>query len=176
MTNLTLFSQIISKLDRIKFGKLVKEGQTDKHQKGYNSWTHLVSMLFCQFAKSQSVRGISNGLRSATGNLNHLGINKAPSKSTISYQNKHRDWKLFRDYYYHLLKSLGQQAAFKQVKFKIKSKIFLMDSTTVSLCLSLFDWAKYKTSKGAVKLHTLLDNDGNMPAYVNITDGKTADN
>lgn len=176
MTNLTLFSQIISKLDRVKFAKLVKDKQTDKHQKGYDSWTHLVSMLFCQFAKSQSVRDISNGLRSATGNLNHLGISKAPSKSTISYQNKHRNWELFRDYYYCLFKSLGQQAAFKQVKFRIKSKIFLLDSTTVSLCLSLFDWAKYKTQKGAVKMHTLLDYDGNLPAYVNITDGKTADN
>jgi len=68
-------------------------------------------MLFCQFTKSQSVRDISNGLRSATGNLNHLGIEWAPSKSTISYQNKHRDWRLFRDYYYCLLKSLGQQAS-----------------------------------------------------------------
>ncbi|TVQ08284.1 MAG: DUF4372 domain-containing protein, partial [Balneolaceae bacterium] len=145
MTNITLFSQIISKLDRFSFTKLVRAHQTDKHQKGYNSWTHLVAMLFCQFAKSQSVRDISNGLRSATGNLNHLGIERAPSKSTISYQNKHRDWRLFRDYYYHLLKSLGQQAGFKQVKFRIKSKILLLDSTTISLCLSLFDWAKYKT-------------------------------
>jgi hypothetical protein len=176
MANLSLFSQIISKLDRNKFSKLVKEKQTDKHQKGYNSWTHLVSMLFCQFAKSQSVRDISNGLRSATGNLNHLGVNKAPSKSSISYQNKNRDCNLFKAYYYELLGSLGQQAAFKQVKFKIKSKIFLLDSTTISLCLSLFDWAKYKTAKGAVKMHTLLDFDGNLPAYVNITDGKTADN
>ena len=176
MANLTLFSQIISKLDRIKFSKLVLEKQTDKHQKGCDSWTHLVSMLFCQFAKSQSVRDISNGLRSATGNLNHLGIEKAPSKSTISYQNKNRNWELFREYYYQLLGSLGQQAAFKQIKFKIKSKIFLLDSTTISLCLSLFDWAKYKTAKGAVKMHTLLDYDGNLPAYINITDGKTADN
>ncbi|MBA2610560.1 MAG: IS4 family transposase [Bacteroidetes bacterium] len=176
MTNITLFSQIISKLDRLKFSKLVKQKGTDKHQKGYNSWTHLVSMLFCQFAKSQSVRDISNGLRSATGNLNHLGINKAPSKSTISYQNKHRDWELFREYYYQLLGSLGQQAEFKQVKFRIKSKIFFLDATTISLCLSIFDWAKYKTAKGAVKMHTLLDFDGNLPSYVNITDGKTADN
>ncbi len=176
MTKLTLFSQIISKLDRVKFAKLVKDKQTDKHQKGYDSWTHLVSMLFCQFAKSQSVRDISNGLRSATGNLNHLGISRAPSKSTISYQNKHRNWELFRDYYYCLLESLGQQAGFKQVKFRIKSKILLLDSTTISLCLSLFDWAKYKTQKGAVKMHTLLDYDGNLPAYVNITNGKTADN
>lgn len=176
MANITLFSQIISKLDRSNFSKLVKDKQSDKHQKGYNSWTHLVAMIFCQFAKSQSVRDISNGLRSATGNLNHLGIQKAPSKSTISYQNKHRDWELFRDYYYQLLGSLGQQARFKQVKFKIKSKIFLLDATTISLCLSLFDWAKYKTAKGAVKMHTLLDFDGNLPAYVNVTDGKTADN
>lgn len=176
MSNLTLFAQIISKLDRVKFSKLVSSKQTDKHQKGYSSWTHLVSMLFCQFAKSQSVRDISNGLRSATGNLNHLGINKAPSKSTISYQNKHRHWELFKDYYYELLNSLGHQAAFKQIKFRIKSKIFLLDATTISLCLSLFDWAKYKTAKGAVKMHTLLDFDGNLPAYVNITNGKTADN
>lgn len=176
MTNITLFSQIISKLDRSKFSKLVKAKQTDKHQKGFNSWTHLVSMLFCQFAKSQSVRDISNGLRSATGNLNHLGIQRAPSKSTISYQNKHRDWTLFRDFYYVLLKSFGQQANLKRVKFKIKSKIFLLDATTISLCLSLYDWAKYKTHKGAVKMHTLLDYDGNLPSYVNITDGKTADN
>lgn len=176
MTNITLFSQIISKLDRLKFSKLVKAKGTDKHQKGYNSWTHLVSMLFCQFAKSQSVRDISNGLRSATGNLNHLGIEKAPSKSTISYQNKHRDWELFREYYYQLIGSLGQQKEFKQVKFKIKSKIFFLDATTISLCLSIFDWAKYKTAKGAVKMHTLLDFDGNLPSYVNITDGKTADN
>ena len=176
MTNLNLFSQIISKLDRSSFKKLVNKKQTDKHQKGYDSWTHLVSMLFCQFAKSQSVRDISNGLRSATGNLNHLGVNKAPSKSTISYQNKHRDWTLFKDYYYQLLSHFGQQAGFKQVRFRIKSKIFLLDSSTISLCLSLFDWAKYKTSKGAVKMHTLLDYDGNLPAYINITNGKTADN
>lgn len=175
MSKLTLFSQIISKLERSIFNKLVAEKKTDKHQKRFTSWTHLISMLFCQFAKSTSVRDISNGLRSATGNLNHLGISKAPSKSTVSYQNKHRDWTLFQSYYYKLLGHLGQQASFRQIKFKIKSKIFLLDSTTISLCLSLFDWARYKTAKGAIKMHTLLDYDGHLPAYVNITDGKTGD-
>ena len=176
MANVTLFSQIISLIDRSSFSRLVKKHNSNKHQKGYDSWTHLVAMLFCQFAKSQSVRDISNGLRSATGNLNHLGVQSAPSKSSVSYQNKNRSWELFRDFYYLLLQRLGQQAGFKQTKFKIKSKIFLLDSTTISLCLSVFDWAKYKTAKGAVKMHTLLDYDGNLPAYVNITDGKTADN
>lgn len=176
MLNITLFSQIISKLDSSKFRRLVKLRQSDKHQKGFDSWSHLVSMLFCQFANSQSLRDISNGLRSATGNLNHLGMLNAPSKSTLSYQNKNRSWELFRDYYYVLLETLGQQAQFKRTNFRIKSKIFLLDATTISLCLSLFDWAKYKTKKGAVKMHTLLDYDGHLPAYVNITDGKTADN
>lgn len=122
------------------------------------------------------MRDISNGLRSATGNLNHLGIDSAPSKSTINYQNKHRPWGLFKDYYFCLLESLGQQARFKQMKFRIKSKIFLLDATTISLYLSLCDWARYKMAKGAVKMHTLLDYDDNLPAYVNITDGKTPDN
>lgn len=176
MSNLTLFAQIIGKLDRSIFNRTVSVHQSDKHQKGFNSWTQLISMLFCHFAKSKSVRDISNGLRSATGNLNHLGVQQAPSKSSISYQNKNRDWKLFRDYYYSMLGHLGQQAGFKRIKFRIKSKIFLLDSSTISLCLSLFDWARYKTSKGAVKMHTLLDYDGNLPVYVNITDGRTADN
>ena len=176
MSKITLFGQIIQRLDRTLFKKLVKEHNTDKHQKGFDSWSHLTSMLFCHFAKSQSLRDISNGLRSATGNLNHMGDVHAPTKSNLSYQNKHRAWELFRDYYYALSKQLGQQAGFKQVKFKIKSKIFLLDASTISLCLSLFDWAKYKTKKGAIKLHALLDFDSNLPAYVNITDGKTADN
>ncbi|WP_245949397.1 DUF4372 domain-containing protein [Echinicola strongylocentroti] len=106
MFNITLFSQIIKKIDLSIFKKLVKEKQTDKGCKGFDSWTHLFSMLFCHFAKSTSVREISNGLRSATGNLNHLGMARAPSKSSISYQNKGRDWDLFRDICYSLLGSL----------------------------------------------------------------------
>ncbi|VAW14043.1 hypothetical protein MNBD_BACTEROID03-915 [hydrothermal vent metagenome] len=89
MTKLTLFSQIISRLDGSRFKKLMAH-RSDKHQKGFDSWSHLVPMLFCQFAKNQSVRDISNRLRSATGNLNHIGKVKASSKSTLGYQNKNR--------------------------------------------------------------------------------------
>lgn len=176
MGNITLFSQIIKKIERPIFKKLVEEKQTDKACKGFDSWTHLVSMLFCHFAKSTSVRDISNGLRSATGNLNHLGISKAPSKSSISYQNKRRDADLFRDLYYSLLNRLGQQASLKRVKLRIKAPVYLLDSTVVSLCLSVFDWATFRTKKGAVKMHTLLDYDGKLPVYVNITEGSVADN
>lgn len=176
MVNLTLFAQIISKFDRNSFNKIVTDKQSDKYNKGMNSWTHLVSMIFCQFSKSNSLRDIANGLRSATGNLNHFGVGRAPSKSTISYQNKHRDWKMFESFYFAMLDKLSSDAGFKQVKFKIKSKIHLLDSSTISLCLSLFDWAKYKRAKGAIKLHTLLDYDGNLPVYINISTGKVPDN
>lgn len=176
MIKLTLFSQIISKIDRIQFNNLVAQENADKFNKGMNSWTHFVSMIFCQFSKGNSLRDISNGLRSATGNLNHLGLAKAPSKSSLSYQNKHRNWKLFEKFYFTMLDKLNKEAGFKQVKFKIKSKIYLLDSTTITLSLSLFDWAKYKTAKGAIKLHTLLDYDGNLPAFINVTDGKVGDN
>src|SRR5699024_9731093 len=157
MANITLFSQIISKLDRLSFGKLVKDRGTDKHQKGFTSWTHLVSMLFCQFAKSQSVRDISNGLRSATGNLNHVGVSKAPSKSTVSYQNKRRDWRLFSDYYYCLFMRLGHDGRFMHVRFLIKFKILLLDLTTISLCVSRLKWICYKYRNGAVRMSKLFD-------------------
>ena len=174
--NVTLFSQIISNLNRVSFNRIVERYKSDKHSKGINSWTHFVSMLFCHFAKANSLREISNGLRSSTGNLNHLGVSLAPSKSSLSYINQHRDWHLFQGYYFALLEQFSKTATFKRIKFnKIQKKIFILDATVISLCLSLFDWAKYRQKKGAIKLHVLLDYDGCLPCYVNMTDGKVAD-
>lgn len=174
--NVTLFAQIISLIDKSSFNSLVKKHNTDHASKGFDSWTHLVSMLFCHFAKSTSLRDISNGLRSATGNLNHLGVRSAPSKSAISYQNARRSSELFKEFYFTLLDHFGQQLKIPRSKLRIKAPVYLLDATTISLCLSLFDWAKFRTKKGAIKMHTLLDYDGGLPVYVNITDGKTPDN
>ncbi|MFQ6609081.1 MAG: IS4 family transposase [Fidelibacterota bacterium] len=176
MVNVTLFGQIIRKLDRYSFKKIVDKYESDKHHKGINSWTHLVSMLFCHFSKANSLREISNGLRSATGNLNHLGVSLAPSKSSLSYINMHRNWEVFRDYYFALLKILSKDVPFQRIKFKSTlKKIFILDSTTITLCLSVFDWARYRQTKGAIKLHMLLDYDSCLPTYVCMTDGKFSD-
>lgn len=137
MTNVTLFAQIIQTLDRFSFTNLVQDHRTDKHHKGIHSWTHLVTMLFCQFSKLNSLRDVCNGLKSASGNLNHLGVERAPCKSSLSYQNKHRDHNLFKAYYFKMLGNLSGMAKFRQTRFRIKSKILLLDSTTISLCLSL---------------------------------------
>lgn len=174
--NITLFAQIVQYLDKGIFNDLVRKHQSDHGCKGFDSRTHMLSMIFCHLAKSCSVRDISNGLRSATGNLNHLGIKKAPSKSSISYQNARRTSDLFKDYYFSLLHHLGQHLKIKRTKLRIKAPVHLLDATTISLCLSLFDWAHFRTKKGAVKMHTLLDYDGGLPLYVNITNGKTGDN
>ena len=177
MVNVTLFSQILNLIDRNIFTKTVEKYKTDKHSKGINSWTHLVSMLFCQLSKAQSIREITNGLMSITGNLNHLGIQgKTPKKSSLSYINASRDWQMFREFYFKLLEHLQNQGYFGRKKFrKIKRKIYLLDSTIISVCLKVFDWAKYRQEKGAIKLHTMLDYDGCLPKYVYMSEGKQSD-
>ncbi|WP_160070429.1 DUF4372 domain-containing protein, partial [Sphingobacterium bovisgrunnientis] len=173
MVNINVFSQILGLVDRNIFNKLVQQYQSDKHHKGINSWTHFVSMLFCHLSSADSVRDISNGLRSTTGNMSHMGISRTPSKSNLSYINKHRDHGLFRDLYYKLLDDLWRKDSPRRAELnRLKRKVFLMDATIIPLCLSVFDWAKFRSAKGAVKLHTILDYDGCMPSFVHITDGK----
>jgi len=171
MKKVTLFSQILQHIDRNIFNKVVKEYSTDKHNKGINSWTHLVTILFCQFAKCQPIRETTNGLLSISRNLNHLGIQrKSPSKSSLSYINATRDWWMFREFFLLLYADFQKRGHFKRKKFKgIKRKVFMLDSTIISVCIKVFDWAKYKKEKGAIKLHTLLDYDGCMPKYVYMT-------
>lgn len=172
----SLFSQVLKQIDRNIFSRLVKKHNTDKYSKGINTWTHFVSMLFMQLSKVDSLRDISNGLRSATGNLSHLGIKKAPSKSSISYINKHRNADFFEDLYFDLLNDLEPSLSNRR-KYarRLKRKIFIMDSSIIPLCLSLFDWAKFRTKKGAVKLHAVLDYDTGLPSYATLTDGKKHD-
>jgi hypothetical protein len=178
MVNVTLFSQILQYIPRSLFSSVVNKYQTDKHSKGINSWTHLVTMLFFHFAKTNSVRDTSNGLRSITGNANHLGIQKmVPSRSSISYINEHRNWQMFRELYL-LMKEFFQKDGLylQRKKFKeISRKIYMLDSTVITLCLKVFDWATYRNQKGAIKLHTLLDYDGCLPTYVCMTAGSQSD-
>lgn len=174
--NISLFSQCLQLLDRVQFQSLVKKHQSDKYTKGINSWTHLVAMIFCHMAKSASVREISDGLRSAAGNLNHLGVARSPCKSSMSYINSHRSWELFKDYYFALLDRYETSLAKRRkYGYQLKRKIFLQDSTTISLCLSLFNWAKFRAKKGAIKLHTVLDYDTALPVFLHLTEGKMHD-
>lgn len=173
MSNLTLLSQLVQILPHDVFNRLVKKRQSDKHSKGLTSWTHLISMIFCQLGQATSVRDISNGLRSITGNLNHLGIKRAPCKSSLSYINAHRDWELFKDFYFELLNRLeGQWKGIRKGLPRLKRKIFILDATIISLCLSMFDWAKFRSKKGGIKLHLILDYEGCLPVFAQVTNAR----
>jgi hypothetical protein len=169
----SLFSQLLSLIDRHHFSKLVKETDSEKNAKGFTSWDHFVSMLFCQKAQAKSLREITAGLHSCEGKLKHLGMQSAPSRSTLSYANAHRPAALFEKLFYHTLGAVTPHAPKK--KFKFKSKLLSLDSTVLELCASVFDWAKYRTTKGAAKMHLLLDHDGHLPHYAVITEGNVAD-
>jgi len=169
----SLFSQLLSLVDRNDFRRLVRQTGSENRSKGFRSWDHFVSMLFCQLAQAKSLREIDAGLRSCEGKLQHLGMQGAPGRSTLSYANAHRPHELFEQLFYRLLSTVSKAAPKK--KFRFKSKLYSLDSTVIDLCASMFDWAKFRSNKGAAKLHLLLDHDGCLPCYARITEGKVAD-
>jgi hypothetical protein len=141
----------------------------------FSSWTQLIAMLFGQLGHAQSLREITGGLAACEGKLRHLGVNQPPKRSSLSYANEHRPWELCRSVFYDLLEHCQGEAAGRKRKFRFKHKLLSIDSATIALSLSMFDWAQYKRSKGAVKLHLVLDHDGYLPQYAVISDSKEAD-
>ena len=171
----SLFSQILQIMPRSSFLRLVYDSKAERHAKGFSSWDQYVAMLFCQLAQAKSLREISDGLAITCGKLSHLGLRTAPAKSTLSYANAHRPWTLYQDVFFHLRDFCRSESPGKKKKFRFKNKLLSLDSTTIDLCLSLFPWADFRQTKGAIKLHMLLDHDGYLPDFAVITDGKTAD-
>jgi hypothetical protein len=167
----SLFSQLIFLFHRRRFHELVMSHQAERYAKGYSSWDHFVAMLFCQLAQAKSLREICGGLACCMGKVRHLGMKQAPNKSTLSYANAHRPWQMFRDLFYQTLE-ICRKSAPGNHRFRFKNKLLSLDSTTISLCLSLFPWAEFRRKKGAVKLHLLLDHDGYLPTYAHISEGK----
>jgi len=170
----SLFSQLIALFNRNNFYRLVIQHNAERYAKGFSSWDQFVAMLFCQLAQAKSIREICGGLACCLGKLRHLGIKQAPKKSTLSYANAHRTWEMFRDLFYQTLDTCRGAAPGKH-PFRFKNRLLTMDSTTISLCLSLFPWAQFRRTKGAVKLHLLLDHDGYLPTYAYIAPGKKHD-
>jgi hypothetical protein len=168
-----MFSQILKLIPRTDFARLVKETKAEHRSKGVSSWSQFVAMLFCQLGRAHSLREIEGGLKSCEGKLAHLGI-EAPARSSLSYANSHRPAELFEKVFYALFDTLASKAVGKK-KFRFKNKLVSLDSTVIDLCLSMYDWAKYQRTKGAVKLHLVLDHDGYLPCFGLITDGKVAD-
>jgi len=173
----SLFNQLLQHFPRTEFAALVKKHSAECAAKGFTCWTQFVSMVFCQLGRADSLREICNGLACCLGRLVHLGIAKAPRRSTLSYANEHRPAALFEDLFFTALARFRQQQALggRNRKFRFKNKLLSLDSTTISLCLALFPWAKFRRAKGGVKAHVLLDHDDYLPAYVLVTQAKRSD-
>ena len=173
----SLFSQLLEQFPRTEFEQLVKKHGAERSAKGFSCWTQFVSMLFCQLARTDSLRETCNGIAGCLGKLVHLGVKKAPNKSTLSYANAHRPAALFEDLFWAALGRFREDGRLgpKKHKFRFKNKLLSLDSTTVSLCLSLFPWAAFRRAKGGVKAHVLLDHADYMPSFVHISEAKLHD-
>ncbi len=173
----SLFNQLLQHFPRTEFAALVKKHGAEHAAKGFTCWTQFVAMLFCQLGRADSLREICNGLGCCLGRLVHLGIAKAPRRSTLSYANEHRPAALFEDLFWTALARFREQQGLgsRKHKFRFKNKLLSLDSTTISLCLALFPWAEFRRAKGGVKAHVLLDHDDYLPAYVLLTEAKRSD-
>jgi len=169
----SIFSQLLQLFPRIEFQKAVRETKAERHARGFTCWGQFVAMLFCQLGRAHSLREITGGLRSCEGKLKHLGIT-APSRSSLAYANGHRPWQLYQEVFLQLLERCRMQVGGRK-KFRFKNKLVSLDSSTIDLCLSIFDWARFRRTKGAIKLHLLLDHEGYLPEFAWITEGEVAD-
>jgi len=169
----TILGQMLQMFPRYEFDKAVSETKTEYHARGFSSWNHFVSMLFGQLSGQDSLRGIEAGLATQAANLYHLGI-KPVHRSTLAYANEHRTHELFEKLFLWML-SKCQYVAPKH-KFRFKNPLYSIDATMIDLCLSLYNWAEYKTTKGAVKLHMKLDHSGYLPSFAVVTTGKIYEN
>jgi hypothetical protein len=171
----SIFAQLLQLFPRAKFQQAVGFHLAEHHARGFTCWGQFVAMLFCQLGQSKSLREICNGLMALEGKLKHLGLEKAPNKSTLAYANEHRPWGLYKTVFEQLLGVCLETAHGQQKKFRFKNQLLSLDSTSIDLCASLFDWAKFKSTKGAAKVHLLLDHEGYLPCFACITDGKSHD-
>jgi hypothetical protein len=173
----SIFSQVLQLIPRLEFESAVRQHQAEWHARGFSSWGQFIAMLFCQLGHAKSLREICGGLAASEGKLRHLGLPTAPARSTLAYANEHRPWQLHRTVFEQLLGkcqilAASQSGTRKKRKFRFKNPLLSLDATVIDLCATMFDWAKFRLTKGAVKLHLLLDHDGYLPSYAVITEGK----
>jgi Transposase DDE domain/Domain of unknown function (DUF4372) len=166
----SIFSQMLQLFSRTEFEQAVVEHRAERHARGFSCWGQFVAMLFCHLGRAQSLREICGGLAASEGKLRHLGLPDAPKRSTLAYANEHRPWQLYRTVFYQLLSRCREVAGTHG--FRFKNKLLTLDATLIELCASVFDWAQYRRTKGAVKLHLLLDHQGLLPSFALVTEGR----
>ena len=169
----SIFSQLLQIFPRQQFQQVVAETKAERHARGFKCWEQFVAMLFCQLAQAQSLREVCMGLASYQGKLRHLGLQHAPAPSTLAYANEHRAVQLYEQVFYQLLARCQQavQHHGQGGKLRFKNKLLSIDASILELCATVFDWARFRRTKGAVKLHLILQHQGYLPTFALITEG-----
>jgi len=167
-----VFAQIVEFIPRFEFEKCVKRYKGDFHAKSLNSYNHLLQLIFGQITACTSLRDICLCLKAHQNNLYHLGIRQNVVHSTLSRANDNRDYRIFQDFGYYLIKQVRPLFTKEKVPLvDLENTIFALDSTSISVSINLAAWASGKYSRGAVKMHTLLDLRGSIPTFIHISDG-----
>jgi len=169
----SIFSQVLREVPRAEFFGMVKKHEAEYGAKGFSCWDQFVGMVFSQLSHADSLREIEHGLAACEGKLMHVGMRKAPARSTLAYANEHRPAAMYGDLFYTLLDHFSTSGMhLRKKKFRFKNRLLSLDATVISLCLNLFPWARFRRAKGGVKVHVLLDHDVYMPRFVRITEAR----
>src|SRR2546422_6508502 len=171
----TVFSQLIEHLPHKEFQKCVARYRGDHYLKSFSCWDQFLAMAFAQLTYRESLRDIEACPGSMQSKLYHLGFRGKVARSTLADANEVHDWRIFADFAQYLIGVARSLHAEDPIGVELDNSFYALDSTTIDLCLSLFPWAKFRKTKGAVKMHTLLDLRGNIPTFISITDGKVHD-
>ena len=170
-----VFKQLMQAICFDKFKKVVSKYGGDKYSKTFSSWDHLQLMIYFQMAGRTSIRDVINSLKSKTKDLYHSGL-AVPSRNNLSYQNSNRDYRIFESTFYFLKDKLsGRTALSRRSKFRFKMQVKSFDSSTITLCKSLCEWAKFRRNKSGIKMHTLLNNETQIPDFMEITEARGHD-
>ncbi len=171
----TIFSQIVDFIPRYEFRKCVDRYQGNHRTRTFSCWDQFLSMTFAQLTYRESLRDIEACLRAMQDRLYHMGIRGKVSRNTLAVANEKRDWRIYADFAQILINEARQLYANEPFGVDLAETVYALDSSTIDLCLSLFPWARFRKSKGAIKLHTLLDLRGNIPVFIRVSDGKVHD-
>lgn len=171
-----VFAQLLEFVNRYEFEKIVKKYNGNYRVREFDCWNQFIQLFFGQLTNLNSLRDICLCLKAHSNKLYHLGIKNYVDHTTLSRANEKRDWQIFADFGYYLIELVRPLYANSTVtKLSIENELFALDSTTISCSINLMTWAEGKYSRGAIKMHTLLDLRGNIPVFILITDGKYHD-
>ncbi|MDP3723761.1 MAG: IS4 family transposase [Candidatus Omnitrophota bacterium] len=174
-TGKTLFAQVMEFLPLHAFRHCVRRYQGDYKTKSFSCLDQFLCMGFAQMTYRESLRDIETCLRSMQSKLYHMGIRGTVSRNTLAHANEVRDWRIYADFAQLLIHRARTLYRDEALGVELDQPVYALDATTIDLCLSLFPWARFRRQKGAIKLHTLLDLRGPIPAFIEITDGKVHD-